>query len=118
MQSLMLKSSSLKKDNWIKTTVKDIKNELASLGRFESFDCSFEFAVHTVKDGLNKTEALFYLIRNGFAHGGFRISEYNSEAYYVFESRDKGKLKGRAILKESTLRNWMKIVKRGHRCQL
>lgn len=117
LQAQMLKNGSLNKDKWIKTTAADINNVLNSMNRLNSFDCSFEFAVHTVKDKSNKTEALFYLIRNGFAHGGFRINKYQSEIYYVFESCDKGKLKGRAILKESTLKNWMEIVKRGHRCQ-
>ncbi|WP_251231666.1 hypothetical protein [Adlercreutzia aquisgranensis] len=68
----------------------------------------------TVKNGLNKTEALFYLVRNGFAHGGFLVCEYNRRRYYVFESRDRGKLKGRAVLSEETLLSWMKVIKAGY----
>ncbi len=65
-------------------------------------DLSFEFAIHYIKDKLNKTTALFYLIRCAFAHGCFSLYEEN-ERYFVFENFHNNKSKGRAVLKESTL---------------
>jgi hypothetical protein len=99
--------------HWVKARVSDIEKELAILNRLDHYDCSFEFAVHAVKNDLNDTQSLFYLIRNSFAHGGFRICHYNGERYFVFENREKGRLKGRAIFKEHTLLSWIGIVKRG-----
>ena len=98
---------------WIDASASKINDSLKQLHRYDDYNCSFEFAVHTVKHGLNKTEALFYLIRNSFAHGGFRISKYEGERYYVFENRQGDVLKGRAIFKEQTLLGWIKIVKIG-----
>ena len=97
--------------NWIESTIRDIDKELEIIDRLDSFDCTFEFAVHTVKTGLSKTEALFYLIRNAFAHGGFRVCTFNGETFYALENKDKGKLKGRALLKESTLLEWIKVLR-------
>ncbi|MBR3328157.1 MAG: hypothetical protein IKG22_12630 [Atopobiaceae bacterium] len=102
-----------KAERWVESTASRVENALAKLGRLDGYDCSFEFAVHTVKDGLNKTEALFYLIRNAFAHGGFRVSGYEGKKYYVFENRQGCIVKGRAILEEQTLLDWIVIVKSG-----
>lgn len=96
--------------DWKKATQKTVESELESINRLDSFDCSFEFAVHTVKHGLGKTEALFYFIRNAFAHGGFRISTFEGERYFVLENRQGDQLKGRAILKESTLLRWATLI--------
>ncbi|MDM8299302.1 hypothetical protein QUW00_00055 [Collinsella tanakaei] len=96
--------------DWKKTTIKSIEKDLKSLDRLDRYDCSFEFAIHTVKNGLGKTEALFYFIRNAFAHGGFRISTYKGEHYFVLENRKNGSIRGRAILKESTLLSWAKLI--------
>lgn len=96
--------------DWIRTTATAIEGELDSIGMLQSYECGSEFAIHTVKAGLGKTEALFYLIRNSLAHGSFRISKHNNEAYYVFESRQGAQLKGRAIIKESTLLGWISLL--------
>lgn len=102
------------KDHWIDAPVKDVEHKLKELGRFDSYDCSFEFAIHSVKEGLNKTEALFYLIRNGFAHGGFNKSKYKNEYFYAFENRQGSTLKGRAVLREATLLAWKEAVTSGY----
>lgn len=95
---------------WISSSAKNVPERLKDLKRLDSFDCSFEFAVHTIKDDLNKTEALLYLIRNSFAHGGFRKCKYGGEVYYAFENRQGSTLKGRAVIKESTLLAWAKLL--------
>lgn len=96
--------------DWKKATIKTVESELESINRLNSYDCSFEFAVHTVKSGLGKTEALFYFSRNAFAHGGFRIATYDRERYFVLENRQGDQLKGRAILRESTLLGWAALI--------
>ena len=106
----MRKKSGFPNKRWIATTAGEVETRLSELNRLNGYDCSFEFAVHTVKSGLNKTEALFYFIRNAFAHGGFKASVYKGEKYYVFENRQDQQLKGRAILKESTLLYWRSLL--------
>lgn len=96
--------------DWKKATIKSIKEDLKSFNRLDEYDCSFEFAVHTVKSGLGKTEALFYFIRNAFAHGGFRISTYKGERYFALENRKDGSIRGRAVIRESTLLGWIKLI--------
>lgn len=96
---------------WFAVPAKEVDRRLGELGVRERLG-HFEFAVHTQKEGLNKTEALFYFIRNSFAHGGFRKSEYEGESYYLFENRSDGKLKGRAVIKEDTLLAWIKILEK------
>lgn len=97
-------------DHWRTSKASEIEKVLDELGRLDGYDCSFEFAVHTVKSGLNKTEALFYFIRNAFAHGGFRVSKYKGEKYFVLENRQNDRLKGRAIFKETTLKSWVDLL--------
>lgn len=93
LHALMRDASGFPNDNWIDAPVKDIEAKLSGLNRLDRFDGSFEFAVHSVKSGLNKTEALFYFIRNSFAHGGFKTSKYKGELYYIFENKQGIKLK-------------------------
>ena len=104
----MRKSSGFPNDKWIKTSGRKVEEKPRSVDRFDGYDCSFEFAIHTVKDGFNKTEALFYFVRNALAHGGFKISEYKGERYLVLENRQGSQLKGRAILREKSLLEWAK----------
>ena len=60
LHSLMRCVSGFPNCKWIGVPAKDIEATLGDLNRLNSFDGSFEFAVHTIKSGLNKTEALFY----------------------------------------------------------
>ena len=113
LHARMRKSSGFPNDRWISAPAKKIEESLRSLNRWDSFDGSFEFAVHAVKDGFNKTEALFYLIRNSFAHGGFRVSRYKGSVYYAFENRLGGQIKGRAVIRESSLLDWISVVRKG-----
>lgn len=101
--------------DWKKSTASKIEDELAEAGMLHSYECDHEFAIHTVKSGLGKTEALFYLIRNAFAHGSFRISKHDGETYFVLESRQGDQLKGRAILKEATLLHWSSLLKKARK---
>lgn len=98
-------------NDWVKTTAKEIVNVLSKMRREKRYTHKFEFAVHTAKDGFGKTEALFYLIRNAFAHGSFRITvDKGGERYFAFETRQGEELKGRALFKESTLLLWRDLL--------
>ena len=109
----MRKSSGFPNEKWISTSAKKMEENLRELKRLGSFDDSYEFAVHTVKKGLNKTEALFYLIRNSFAHEGFKTSKFKGITYYVFENRQGDQMKGRAVIRETSLLDWISIVRKG-----
>lgn len=113
LHALMREVSGFPNGNWIDAPVKEIEAKLNGLNRLDTFDGSFEFAVHSVKSGLNKTEALFYFIRNSFAHGGFKTSKYKGELYYIFENKQGNQIKGRAVIKESTLLHWITVIKKG-----
>ncbi len=52
------------------------------------------------------TEGIFAFIRNAFAHGEFEISN----GWYSLENHNKGKLKGKAYIRETTLLKWIEIV--------
>lgn len=98
-------------DNVLLILKKDLEGKLEELGQFKGFDCSFEFAVHTRKDGLNKTENLFRFIRNSFAHGGFRTCIFEGAKYYALENRDdKGMLTGRGVISEASLLHWADLL--------
>ena len=113
LHAMMRKSSGFSSKKWVGVPCKEIKGKLREFNRLDSYDCSFEFAVHTIKDGFNKTEALFYFVRNSFAHGGFKTSKYRGTTYYVFENRQGDQLKGRAVICESSLLDWAEIVRKG-----
>ncbi len=53
-----------------------------------------------------KTEGIFSFIRNSFAHGEFEVCEGS----YFFENHNNGVLKGKAVIKESTLLKWIDII--------
>lgn len=118
LHARMKKASQFPSKNWIAVSSKKIEERLREINRLAKYDCSFEFAIHAIKDGLNKTEGLFYFIRNAFAHGGFATSSFKGEKYYVLENRQGSKLKGRAVIRETTLLNWIKIVEKGPRERL
>ena len=110
LKAQMLRSSDLTNTRWQRV---DSKNDLEDLLREVQLSDSLSFqheCAYYVKGNRCKIEGLFYLIRNAFAHGSFYRQAVNSVPYYIFETRREGNLRGRAILKEKTLRNWKSIV--------
>lgn len=65
-----------------------------------------EICLTLKNENISQVDAIFYAIRNSLAHGSFCIDE---EKYYYFETRNKGKLKARIRLKESTLLEWINL---------
>ena len=64
-----------------------------------------EICLTLKNENISQVDAIFYAIRNSLAHGSFCVDEN----YYYFESRNKGKLKARIRLKESTLLEWINL---------
>lgn len=65
-----------------------------------------EICLTLKNENISQVDAIFYAIRNSLAHGSFCVDE---EKYYYFETRNKGKLKARIRLKESTLLEWINL---------
>lgn len=70
----------------------------------------------------NHTLSLFYHLRNGFAHGRFCIFKYKREYWFAIEDvtnqgkgnpADSRRVSARIVLKNSTLRKWIKLIKKG-----
>lgn len=64
-----------------------------------------EICLTLKNENISQVDAIFYAIRNSLAHGSFCIDK----EFYYFESRNKGKLKARIRLKESTLLYWISL---------
>ena len=68
-----------------------------------------EFAYYyNAKD--SKTAGLYYLIRNALAHGSFCYHSTAGNEWLVFETKRDGKLRGRAILRLSSLKQWAQLL--------
>lgn len=96
-------------DNWDVDIIENLMDRYAAIGAFDGTECNGEFALHYIRDGLSKTTSLYFFIRCALAHGCFNIVS-NGENYYIFENMHDETSKGRAVIKESTLRTLMSVV--------
>ncbi len=80
----------------------DVKNLCKQSKILDEVSDRKEVFIHTDMKK-NKTKSLIYSIRCAFAHGAFSKTEFYGEQYYFFENRDKGKLRGRIVVKEDNL---------------
>ena len=95
--------------NYIKRVkIKQMKNELKDINRYEGFDDELQFIICTKKG--NRANSIFHLIRNALAHGAFKIVKLSDE-YYAFENYFRKKICGRAVLKTRTLIAWADLLK-------
>lgn len=76
-------------------------------------DVYFDVIVMKKRSDMSETEALFYYIRNAFAHGDFEYSSESNEnsAYYLLESKKDGSVKAQMRLKETTLIKILRLSK-------
>lgn len=72
-----------------------------------------EYCVFLKSDEKSVMQSLFAAIRNAFAHGSFNVQTIKGEKVYFFANFD-GYLKAELILLESTLLEWIEIVKIGY----
>lgn len=66
-------------------------------------DPNFEMIIMHTRSDMSKACAIFYYIRNGFAHGSFNVKNN----IYCFESSKNGITKAKIRLKEETLLKWI-----------
>ena len=91
----------------VTTTVDDIirKTRLA--------DPFFDVIVYQKRSDMSDTEAIYYYIRNAFAHGSFGIVQHKSEDIYVLESKKDNTVKAQMRLKQSTLIRYIELSRMG-----
>ena len=76
----------------------------------ELSDPLFEVMVYQTRDDMPALEAVYYYIRNAFAHGSFEVSKTSSGNIYILESAKDGKVKAQMRLKESTLEEYIRLA--------
>lgn len=71
-------------------------------------DSHFEMITFAERSDMTKTSAIFYYVRNAFAHGSFSVLWDNNRKIYYLESAKNGRVKARIRLNENTLLKWIK----------
>lgn len=90
----------------------EIEKEVKALEKDTSMrDKHFEMIVFMERSDMSKTSAIFYYIRNAFAHGSFSIVNANGKKVYYLESDKDGIVKAQIRLREETLLNWIKTFR-------
>ena len=69
----------------------------------------FEMMVFHKRTDMPDAEAIYYYIRNAFAHGSFEVVDYGSNMVYLIESSKEGKTKARMRLNEKTLIRYLEL---------
>ena len=74
-------------------------------------DPNFELIVFKKCSTMSDTEALYYYIRNAFAHGSFEVKTLSGggEKIYLLESKKDDVVKAQMRLKESTLTRYIAL---------
>lgn len=112
LESQMKKAAdSLDNSNWqwMEGDSALLEAELNKVGLLDGYTLKNEFVFYS-KASRGKVEGLFYLIRNALAHGSFRFHSTKDGDFFAFETRKKDKLRGRALLRTSTLYKWRNIL--------
>lgn len=74
-------------------------------------DNHFEMIVVQERNDMNLTSAVFYYIRNAFAHGSFSVIGTGATTTYYLESAKGDDVKARIRLREQTLLKWIEDFK-------
>ncbi len=69
----------------------------------------FELMIFQKRSDMSDCEAIFYYIRNSFAHGSFEIVRKNNTYTYILESSKDGMIKAQMRLKEETLLKYIEL---------
>lgn len=95
------------------TTGSSVEDEVAKLTREPAAsDKLFEYIVYVTRSDMPDTEAIYYYIRNAFAHGSFKFTDIGDRRVLVLESSKDGKLKAQMRLRESTLLQMIKLSRK------
>jgi len=73
-------------------------------------DSMFEMMVYHTRSDMPDTEAIYYYIRNAFAHGSFEVCNWNNDRLYLLESNKDGTIKAQMRLREKTLLGYAKLA--------
>lgn len=74
-------------------------------------DAEFDLMVFCKRSDMPETEAVFYYIRNAFAHGSFEIRGTGNSRTCYLESQKDGKIKAQMRLKKTTLDEFSDLLK-------
>ena len=87
----------------------DIKAEVSKIEKNTSLsDINFEMIAMADRADMSKTSAIFYYIRNAFAHGSFSVVKDGSQTMFYLESAKDDTVKAQIRLREETLLKWIK----------
>jgi hypothetical protein len=78
-------------------------------------DINFELMVYKTRSEMPDTEAIFYYIRNSFAHGSFEIINQDGENIYLLESSKDKDIKAQMRLKATTLNYYVELANLSNR---
>lgn len=87
-------------------------DKLKSMEKTSSLnDPNHEYIVICEHSSMTETEAVFYYIRNAFAHGSFSVEDIKGNGrHYYLESDKENTPKARMCLKESTLLKYRDFI--------
>lgn len=86
----------------------DIKAEVAKVEKHITLsDKYFELIAMADRSDMSKTSAIFYYIRNAFAHGSFSVIKDETKTIYYLESAKDDAVKAQIRLREETLLKWI-----------
>ncbi len=85
-------------------------NEIMETSSLE--DPYFDLIVFKKRNDMSIIEAIYYYIRNSFAHGSFEVKQIKGKGknVYFMESKNNGDVKAQMRLKEETLTNLINIM--------
>ena len=72
-------------------------------------DPNYEMIIYKERNDMSKTDAIYYYIRNSFAHGDFEIITVNDNRIYKLESEKNNEIKAWIRLKEKTLLRYIEL---------
>lgn len=87
--------------------------KIHSMGKTDVLsDLNHEYIVLCEHSSMSETEAVFYYIRNAFAHGSFSVEDVDgSNRRYLLECDKDDIPKARMLLKESTLKRYRDLIR-------
>ena len=74
-------------------------------------DSNYDLMVFKHRHDMPITEAIYYYIRNAFAHGSFEVKNNNGSYIYLLECSNKKQIVARMRIKEKTLLEIAKLSK-------
>lgn len=91
----------------------DVETNIRTIAKNTTLsDPDYEIMVYKKRSDMSQAEAIFYYIRNAFAHGSFEVKKANTgkENIYIFESKKGNDIKAQMRLKESTLLKYIDLA--------